>query len=498
MSDARPPEVWLYRRNASHVTSHRVLHPKEKEAEIAAIPRLRRRRARAELEERWRREESAAAAETDRALVYLARATDTLRERLQSLAALNVPELRATVKADVERVERARTQLERARRALLAGDFGGAGASSAAAGRELWLAGGPLVVAVNDVLSRAAIGRAQRALLQQNVSAREGARRDLESLQRSGAGPEKLIEAAARLHVLEAEGYELADAVLREQAARLVPDATEGPGGGSGGADAISTGDPVAWEDLVLARGTRERLTEVLDAFAGRGPRGAAIAGAAGVLLFGPPGAGKSTVAKAMASRTGARFHPRSAVGLLSKASGEAAEGVTDLFARARAGVPSVVFVSEVDALLRRRGGGRTGGDDRVVGRFLAELEETGRGEGVLVVGATNRMNILDPAVYKRLLTPVEIGLPDRTGRLHLLQLLCRDVRTAPDVDLNALAVRTEGLSAAELRRLRDSARLRALGRASTAAHLEPAAVTMHDLADALDELRTRSTLVQV
>jgi transitional endoplasmic reticulum ATPase len=198
-----------------------------------------------------------------------------------------------------------------------------------------------------------------------------------------------------------------------------------------------------------------------------------------------------------MASEIEASFYEQSAADLLSKWAGESEEKVAKLFARARSNRPSIVFIDEIDGLLRARGSdGASGWEERVVSQFLRELDGIHHAEGVLLVGATNRIDIIDPAVRDRRLTSVEVGLPDGPGRLRLLQVLCRNVQIGTDVDLKALAARTEGLSGADLKRLRDAAGMKALSRASRGSS-EPVAVTMRDLTDALEESRARSTLVQ-
>jgi transitional endoplasmic reticulum ATPase len=199
-----------------------------------------------------------------------------------------------------------------------------------------------------------------------------------------------------------------------------------------------------------------------------------------------------------MASEVEASFYEQSAADLLSKWAGESEEKVAKLFARARANKPSIVFIDEIDGLLRTRGSeGASAWEERVVSQFLRELDGLHRGEGVLLVGATNRIDMIDPAIRERRLTPVEVGLPDGALRLRLLQVLFRNVKLEPDVDLASLLSRTEGMSGADLKRLRDSAGMKALGRAARGTAGAPVAVTMADLTAALEELRSRSTLVQ-
>jgi cell division protease FtsH len=135
--------------------------------------------------------------------------------------------------------------------------------------------------------------------------------------------------------------------------------------------------------------------------------------------------------------------------------------------------------------------------EERVVGQFLRELDGLGHSEGVLLVGATNRIDIIDPAIQGRRLTTIEIALPDGAGRLRLLRVLCRDASVAAGVDLQSLARSTEGMSGADLKRLRDAAGMKALTRAARSGG-EVAVIEMADFDAALEAQRARSSLTQV
>ncbi|MDQ3982502.1 MAG: ATP-binding protein, partial [Actinomycetota bacterium] len=163
-----------------------------------------------------------------------------------------------------------------------------------------------------------------------------------------------------------------------------------------------------------------------------------------------------------------ARFYEQPAADLLSKSAGAPEERVARLFARAKENHRSIVFEDEVDALLRSRSDPANDWEERVVSQFLRELDGLTGTTGVLLVGATNRPDVIDPAL-RQWLIPVEIGLPDAAGRLQLLRALLSEVSLAPDVDLCDLALATEGMSGADLRRLRDLARTKTLDRVSYA-----------------------------
>ncbi|MCA1824076.1 MAG: AAA family ATPase [Frankia sp.] len=268
------------------------------------------------------------------------------------------------------------------------------------------------------------------------------------------------------------------------------------------GTDRLVLDDRLGWDDVVLAPEAREQLAEILAAFTEpETARSLGVSPPAGILLHGPPGTGKTTVAKVLASECAASFHEFSAADLLSKWYGESEQRVARVFERARASRPTIVFIDEIDSLLRRRSSDSAAPwEERVVSQFLRELDGLRGGEGVLLVGATNRIDMIDDAVVERRLTALEIGLPDEGRRRQLLDVLCRGVRLAQDVDLDALASLTDGMSGADLRRIRDAAGMRALGRIAGGTRRRRAAprVTMADFHDALARQRGRASLAHV
>lgn len=750
-------QIAHYRRNAAHITSRRVLHEIEKQEAEAEIPRLRRRSGRAALRRDWAEEERLAAEEAGAALGKLRSAAAAFDAALRKLMALDTADLRGKVEPELQRVATVEAELNDAAAALVRRDFGAAGESADRAARELWLVGGPLVVVLNESLGRAAIGRAQRDALLDNISARRTAKAALE--QARLAGPGAAVEAAVAVHRAEAAGLELAAAILsahtapprrppaRSGSVRVIPPheletfddvagldevkeqlrATvgtilenpeeaeryrlvhngilfygppgtgktllsralageyglrylrltpasigsslahetaanlqrtfdlaaasvpcllfldevdtlasardESPGSdhreivtqlmtsleecrsvpglvvcaatndidrldpglregrfdarirvplpdrearreivvlhlrrrrgvGSAGPqdedsvrwddvdlDAVveATGgrnaaaleqivtlaaqaaladkrpieqsdlvaalrqgaardravleDRVTWDDVVLPDDTREQLMDLVNVFVKPGlARSLGIQPPPGILLHGPPGTGKTTIARAMATEIDASFYEQSAADLLSKWAGESEERVQRLFAKARANRPSIIFVDEIDGLLRTRGGDSANQwEERVVSQFLRELDGLGDRSGVLLVGATNRPDVVDPAVRERRLAPVEIGLPDPTGRLQLLRKLLAGSSVAADVDLRDLAVATEGMSGADLKRLRDLAGMRTLTRAARAGEEgDGVRITAADLASALQGMRRRASFAVV
>ncbi|HEX2196403.1 MAG TPA: AAA family ATPase, partial [Actinomycetota bacterium] len=265
--------------------------------------------------------------------------------------------------------------------------------------------------------------------------------------------------------------------------------------------DRATPEDRVRWADVVLPEETREQLMELVNVFAEPElARSLGIDAPPGILLHGPPGTGKTTIARAMATEIDASFYETSAADLLSKWAGESEERVARLFAKARANRPSIIFIDEIDGLLRARTAESVNQwEERVVSQFLRELDGLASAPGVLLVGATNRPDVIDPALRERRLAAVEIGLPDATGRLQLLRQLLSGTSVASDVDLRELAVATEGMSGADLKRLRDLAGMKTLTRASR--DRDDAAgvrITSQDLTSALQGMRRRATFAVV
>lgn len=253
---------------------------------------------------------------------------------------------------------------------------------------------------------------------------------------------------------------------------------------------------------MVLADDTRQQLKEILNVFSHpEMARDLGVKPPAGLLLHGPPGTGKTTIAKAMASQVEASFYEQSAADLMSKWAGESEQRVAKLFVKARSNRPSIIFIDELDALLRRRSADSAWKwEERVLSQFLRELDGLRGGEGVLLVGATNRLDAIDEAIVGRRLTPIEVGLPDSIGRLQLLKLLTGDMRLAKNVNLRELVAQTEGMSGADLKALRDGAGMKALSRAADngADRKGQVAVTMADFKASLQLQRGKSSLMKV
>ena len=172
-----------------------------------------------------------------------------------------------------------------------------------------------------------------------------------------------------------------------------------------------------------------------------------------GILLHGPPGTGKTLLAKAVAKESEVNFIAVKGPQLLSKWVGESEKGVREVFKKARQAAPCIVFFDELDALTPGRGaGGDSHVTERVVSQFLAEMDGIEELTGVVILGATNRLDIIDPALLRpgRFEVLVQLPMPDDQARLAIFQVRTKGKPLAPDVDLADLARRTDGLTGAD------------------------------------------------
>lgn len=182
-----------------------------------------------------------------------------------------------------------------------------------------------------------------------------------------------------------------------------------------------------------------------------------------GILLYGPPGTGKTYVVRALAHEAGAAFFSVKGAELLDKYVGESERGVRDVFGRARAAAPSIIFFDEFDALAPVRGRSSTTVTDSVVAALLTEIDGVGERGDVAVIAATNRRDLIDPALLRagRFEIQIELGLPAEESRRALLDI--SDVPFGDDVDLDRLAAETDGMSFADLAGVLREAALEAL-----------------------------------
>jgi cell division protease FtsH len=207
-----------------------------------------------------------------------------------------------------------------------------------------------------------------------------------------------------------------------------------------------------------------------------------------GVLLIGPPGTGKTLLARAVAGEANVPFFSMSGSEFIEMIVGVGAARVRDLFAQARKAAPAIIFVDELDAIGRRRGAGNIAGghDEReqTLNQLLIEMDGFDSREAVIVLAATNRSDVLDPALLRpgRFDRRVTVQPPDRAGRAEILKVHTRGVPLAPDVDLTVIAGETPGLVGADLRNLVNEAALLAARKGHNA-------VMAEDFAEALEKI---------
>jgi len=253
----------------------------------------------------------------------------------------------------------------------------------------------------------------------------------------------------------------------------------------------------VGWADIGGLTEASEKLKEGVE-LPLRNPQAfdrLGIRPAKGFLLYGPPGTGKTLLAKAVAKEAEANFISMKSSDLLSKWYGESEQQISRLFARARQVAPCVVFIDEIDSLVPARGGGNGGEPQvtaRVVNTILAEMDGMEELNSIVVIGATNRPTLVDPALLRpgRFDELVYVGPPDRAGREHILKIHTRNMPLASDVDLSRLAQRTERYTGADLEDVVRRAGLLAIRRRGE----EAREVTDADFADALQDSRATVT----
>ena len=266
-------------------------------------------------------------------------------------------------------------------------------------------------------------------------------------------------------------------------------------GGGAGAQDKLSRfgeakvstpGEKkVTFQDVAGADEEKEELREIVEFL--REPQKYLDLGAhipKGVLLVGPPGTGKTLLAKAVAGEAEVQFLSISGSDFVEMYVGVGASRVRDLFQQAKKSAPAIIFIDEIDAVGRQRGSGLGGGHDereQTLNQLLVEMDGFGSNEGVVVLAATNRVDILDPALLRpgRFDRQVYVGLPDIKGREEILQVHAKNKPLAEDVDLKQIARGTAGFTGADLENLLNEAALLA-GRRSESF------ITMKDLQESI------------
>ena len=227
-------------------------------------------------------------------------------------------------------------------------------------------------------------------------------------------------------------------------------------------------GKKVTFNDVAGLTEEKEELEEVVEFLKNPGrfiKIGARIP--KGVLLVGPPGTGKTLLAKAVAGEANVPFFSISGCDFVEMFVGVGAARVRDLFAEAKKHSPCIVFIDEIDAVARRRGSGLGGGHDereQTLNQMLVEMDGFGVNEGIIMIAATNRVDILDPAILRpgRFDRKVGVGRPDVKGREDILKIHCRQKPLGDDVDLHEIARTTAGFVGADLENLMNEAAIQA------------------------------------
>lgn len=244
----------------------------------------------------------------------------------------------------------------------------------------------------------------------------------------------------------------------------------------------------VTFEDVAGADEAKEELQEVVEFL--KQPKKFTEMGARipkGVLLFGAPGTGKTLLARAVAGEAGVPFFSISGSDFVEMFVGVGASRVRDLFDQAKKNAPCIVFIDEIDAVGRQRGAGLGGGHDereQTLNQLLVEMDGFSANEGIIVIAATNRPDILDPALLRpgRFDRHIVVDRPDVQGRKAILKVHAREKPLGPDIDLEVLARRTPGFTGADIANMMNEAALLAARRGK-------ARIDMDDLEDAIERV---------
>ena len=235
---------------------------------------------------------------------------------------------------------------------------------------------------------------------------------------------------------------------------------------GKNRAKLVKDDNPVTFKDVAGLKEEKEELLEIVDFL--KSPKKYVDLGARipkGILLVGPPGTGKTYLSKAVAGEAKVPFFSISGSDFVEMYVGVGASRVRDLFKEAKKNSPCIIFIDEIDAVGRKRGAGMGGGHDereQTLNQLLVEMDGFGKNEGIIVMAATNRPDILDPAILRpgRFDREVYVGIPDVREREAILEVHTKNKKLDPDVDLKAIAKTTSGFTPADLENLCNEAAL--------------------------------------
>ncbi len=242
----------------------------------------------------------------------------------------------------------------------------------------------------------------------------------------------------------------------------------------------------VRFEDVAGCDEEKEEMAEIIEYL--KNPDKFAVMGARipkGILMVGNPGTGKTLLAKAVAGEADVPFFSISGADFVEMFVGVGASRVRDMFKKAKSTAPCMIFIDEIDAVGRQRGAGLGGGNDereQTLNQLLVEMDGIDENKGIVIIAATNRPDVLDPALLRpgRFDRQITVSLPDRRGRKAILEVHARNKRLSKDIDLDALAQRTPGFSGADLENVLNEAAILAVR-----GHRNE--ITMGDLDEAID-----------
>ena len=244
----------------------------------------------------------------------------------------------------------------------------------------------------------------------------------------------------------------------------------------------------VRFDDVAGCDEEKEEAKEIIDYL--KNPKRFSDMGARipkGMLMVGPPGTGKTLLAKAVAGEANVPFFSVSGSDFVEMFVGTGASRVRDMFKKAKQAAPCIVFIDEIDAVGRQRGAGMGGGNDereQTLNQLLVEMDGMAENTGIVIIAATNRPDVLDPALLRsgRFDRQITVSLPDKKGRCEILQVHARNKKLAPDVTLENLAKRTPSFSGADLENVLNEA-------AILAVRANRKVITMEDLDEAIDRV---------